>query len=589
MFKELPYIWQEAFADAWLSMCEGTLPIAAVIADRNGNVLSRGRNRIYSSDELNPRIHHAEMNCLKTLDTRKFPDVREYILYTTMEPCPMCMGTITMANIRHVRYAAHDDYCGSAHLAFDDRYVSSKRIDIAFAEEGMEAVQLTLQAASDFLRLNRVFTDKVNRCFMQRCPESYTVAVKLYREGYLKKCIENGTPFGEVYDTVEKLCKEVREKNRCMLYTARIEQTIAYPKRMKYLRETDSFTEKEYDSLSFVRNVPEPYGWIVESGTPPERHLDVIVMSDKDYALGDTENVRVVGVFRRNDGDHKLVAVPVDRDVYDFTELTDAEKADMHRLYPLEDPGEGWFGRTEALRTTEEFFGVRKGFYRSRPLKRIFLIQHCESVHHGNGMVGGGTDWELTERGRGQARQIGEWLLENEFAQYKKADDSAASDTVQAYDLPFTQIYCSPLRRTRQTAEEMMKSLHAPIEYREEIREVSAGEAHGHTVQWMRDNEKPHPELFDASYRPFPSAESDEDMWNRLWSFYRELLDSRAQNVIVVSHGCALSFLQSMLTGHTDVTCRARFAPHGPAGSISKFELNDAGRMSLYYLNRKVL
>ena len=590
MYKDLPYIWQEAFQDAWTSFCEGTLPIAAIIADRDGNILSRGRNRIYCSDELNPKMNHAEMNAMRNLDTKKYQDIRSYILYTTMEPCPMCMGTATMVNLRHIRYAAHDDYCGTAHLAFDDRYISGKNIDISF-EPGMEEVQLTLQTAFDFIRGNRVESNTVNRSFRKRCPEAFTAAAKIFEDGTLARWLEKKTSVEEVYDAVEALCEEIRMKNQSLLYTARIEQTKEYQKRMKYIREKDSFVEKDCDSLSYVRNVPEPYGWITESGTPPERHLDVIIMSDKAYALGDTENVRIIGVFRRNDGDHKLVAVPIERNIVDFFELTEAEKADMHRLYPKEDPGEGWFGVDKAKETIDGYFGLKKGFYKSRGVKRIYLIQHCESEHHLNGMVGAWTNWNLTERGREQARLTGEWLLSREFAEYKKEQEaleaSGCSETAKSFPLPYTQIYCSPLNRAAQTAEEMMKSLDAPIVYRDEIREVNAGMAHGHTNKWLRENEGEHPEHFSADYRSFPDADSDRDLWNRIWPFYQEILHCEAQNVIIVSHGCTLSFLQNMLMGHTDVTVRARFAPHGPAGSISKFDLNDAGRMSLDYLNRR--
>lgn len=590
MYKDLSPIWQEAFSDAWKSLCEGTIPIASIITDCDGNILSRGRNSIYNSNDLNPRIHHAEMNSIMNLDTKKYPDVRDYILYTTMEPCAMCMGTITMANLRHVRYAAHDDYGGTAHLAFDERYISSKNIDITF-EPGTEAVQLTLQTAFDFIRWNKVVTNRVNALFRKRCPEVFTAAVKIFEDGTLTKWLEGSVIVEEVFNTIEALCEEIRVRNKSLLYTARIEQTKEYPQRMKYIRETDSFIEKDSDSLSYIRNVPEPSGWIVESGTPPEKHLDVIVMSEKTYALGDTEDVRIIGVFRRNDGDHKLVAVPLARNVYDFTELTDTEKADMHRLYPLEDPGEGWFGTDLAKRTIDEFFHINKSFYSSRPMKRIFLIQHCESEHHLNGMVGAWTDWNLTERGREQARLTGKWLLDNEFKEYKKGTESdseqADSSILKSFPLPNTQIYCSPLNRAMQTAEEMMKYLDAPITYRDEIREVSAGEAHGHTNQWLRDNEAPHPEEYAADYHSFPDADSDRDLWNRIWPFYQEILRSEAQNIFIVSHGCTLSFLQCMLMGHTDVTVRARIAPHGPAGSISKFELNDAGRMSLYYLNKR--
>lgn len=43
-------------------------------------------------------------------------------------------------------------------------------------------------------------------------------------------------------------------------------------------------------------------------------------------------------------------------------------------------------------------------------MKTIITIQHTQSVHHTNGMVGSWTDWELSELGRVQAQRIGENL-----------------------------------------------------------------------------------------------------------------------------------------------------------------------------------
>ncbi|MDE7298523.1 MAG: inorganic diphosphatase [Lachnospiraceae bacterium] len=141
-----------------------------------------------------------------------------------------------------------------------------------------------------------------------------------------------------------------------MIYTAKIEQTFAYPNRMRYLAESDSFVEEEYKNLFYERQVHQPYGWLKESGTPPGRHLDVIVMADREYELGDEERVRIIGVFCRNDGDNKLVGVPENREIDDFSELTDAEKEDMRRLYPRERAGEGWFGRERAESIIKAFF-----------------------------------------------------------------------------------------------------------------------------------------------------------------------------------------------------------------------------------------
>lgn len=141
-----------------------------------------------------------------------------------------------------------------------------------------------------------------------------------------------------------------------MIFTAKIEQTYAYPKRMKYIAASDSFVEKDCESIFHARKVTQPYGWIKESGIPPCDHLDVIIMTDKEYRLGDEERVKIIGVFCRSDGDHKLVGVLENSAVEDFQELTEQEKADLHRLYPREGAGEGWFGRTYAEDVINSFF-----------------------------------------------------------------------------------------------------------------------------------------------------------------------------------------------------------------------------------------
>lgn len=64
-----------------------------------------------------------------------------------------------------------------------------------------------------------------------------------------------------------------------------------------------------WKSIFYARNVRQPYGRIKESGTPPCDHLDVIVMTDKEYELGEEDRIKIIGVFKRNDGDHKLVGV----------------------------------------------------------------------------------------------------------------------------------------------------------------------------------------------------------------------------------------------------------------------------------------
>lgn len=346
-----------------------------------------------------------------------------------------------------------------------------------------------------------------------------------------------------------------------MTYTAKIEQTYAYPKRMRYMPATDTFVEKDYDSLSYLRGFRQPQGWLKESGTPPCEHLDVIVMTEREHSLGDEVRVRVIGVFCRNDGDHKLVAVPVERAEQDLSELPEAERADLLRLYPVEYAGEGWYGRERAEQALREFF--------ARAKRRIFItVQHAESQHHVNGMIGAWGDWELTERGRRQAREIGKWLL------------------WEGCDRGF-HMYSSDLKRASQTAREMGSVLGLEPVETQALREVNAGAGNGRPRRWYAENCAPRPARYDPDYKPFPDAESDRMLWERLSAFCRELLAGGEERVLVVSHGTALSLLLPMLMGcGFEDLARARI--NGVAGAVSKIVIEPDGRAVVHYLNQRV-
>lgn len=346
-----------------------------------------------------------------------------------------------------------------------------------------------------------------------------------------------------------------------MIYTVKIEQTFSYPKRMKYIPKTNSFIEKNSDSLSYVRNVRQPYGWIKESGTPPCEHLDVIVMTDKEYELGDEDKIKIIGVFCRSDGDHKLVGVLEDREINDFSELSDTEKDDMHRLYPKESKGEGWFGREKAEEIINSFFSRRKR-------KTIITVQHTESEHHINGMIGAWGDWALTDFGRKQAYEIGKWLL------YEDCDKCF-------------NMYVSDLKRAQQTAEEINKTLGISPIVTDIIREVNAGMGNGQSREWYNEMKKPRSNTYDPDYKPFEDAESDRELWNRLFPFYEQIISNDMERIIVVSHGTALSFLQAMLMGYSFSDIE-KFRFIGVSGSVSKIIIEPDGKVIARYINQRV-
>ena len=78
-------------------------PFGAIIVNSEGEVISTGNNQVLKN---NDPTAHAEIvairNACSKLNTY---DLSDYILYTSCEPCPMCLSAIIWANIKDVYYA----------------------------------------------------------------------------------------------------------------------------------------------------------------------------------------------------------------------------------------------------------------------------------------------------------------------------------------------------------------------------------------------------------------------------------------------------------------------------------------------------
>ena len=204
--------------------------------------------------------------------------------------------------------------------------------------------------------------------------------------------------------------------------------------------------------------------------------------------------------------------------------------------------------------------------------KIIYTVQHTQSEHHVNGFVGAWGNWNLTEIGKEQARKIGEWLCQHE-------------DCDSTYKL-----YSSDLKRAAQTSEEIQKSLaladsaftKTPL-----LREINLGQGNGKPRDWYNAHVTTPPEVYDPDFRSFPDAENDRELWNRLYSFYEQLISCDDEKIIVVSHGGALSFLASMLIGDTFDDTRKRKI-FGRSGSVSRFIIKADGSVEISYLNCQV-
>ena len=189
-------------------------------------------------------------------------------------------------------------------------------------------------------------------------------------------------------------------------------------------------------------------------------------------------------------------------------------------------------------------------------MKTIITIQHTQSVHHTNGMVGSWTNWELSELGVRQANRIGEKLKE------------------ELSDKKFV-MYSSDLLRARQTAENVGKYLGLTPILRTELRERNLGRCCGKSVQWLRENLEMQENTIDD--RLFSDAESRRDEWNRLKPFFDEVMTSNDENIIIVSHGDLLSVFNTMFLGLSVETLNASEI-FGLAGGVSYMFENNEGK-----------
>ena len=126
----------EALALAAEAGAAGEIPVGAVVVDRDGNVIGRGRNRRESGDPLG----HAEIYAIAEA-ARAIGDWRleGTTMVVTLEPCAMCAGALVNARVERLIYGAPDPkagFCGSlGNLVQDPRLNHRLTVEAGVAEE----------------------------------------------------------------------------------------------------------------------------------------------------------------------------------------------------------------------------------------------------------------------------------------------------------------------------------------------------------------------------------------------------------------------------------------------------------------------
>jgi tRNA(Arg) A34 adenosine deaminase TadA len=97
---------REALKEAALAMLAGERPIGAVIV-HNGQIVGRGHAEHQGKHN---RLAHAELNALLATATSLYDYPHDNgVIYTTLEPCEMCLGAVVMSDVvNHVVFALAD-------------------------------------------------------------------------------------------------------------------------------------------------------------------------------------------------------------------------------------------------------------------------------------------------------------------------------------------------------------------------------------------------------------------------------------------------------------------------------------------------
>ncbi|MDJ0688570.1 MAG: nucleoside deaminase [Xenococcaceae cyanobacterium MO_188.B32] len=117
-------------------------PFGAIII-KEGKIIAQGQNQVTST---NDPTAHAEIVAIREacrmLETFQLPGCE---LYTSCEPCPMCLGAIYWARLDKVYYA--NTKVDAAQIGFDDQFIYEE-LQLPLAQRHLPMIQMMPQEAA---------------------------------------------------------------------------------------------------------------------------------------------------------------------------------------------------------------------------------------------------------------------------------------------------------------------------------------------------------------------------------------------------------------------------------------------------------
>lgn len=145
-------LMRRAIAVSENSVRNGGGPFGAVITSKEGEIIAEASNSV--TIDHDPTAH-AEVNCIRKATAKLGTfDLAGYDIYTSCEPCPMCLGAIYWAHLDKIYYA--NDRKDAAAIGFDDDFIYQelelknedrhKKMELLLPEEAKKAFEMWAQS-----------------------------------------------------------------------------------------------------------------------------------------------------------------------------------------------------------------------------------------------------------------------------------------------------------------------------------------------------------------------------------------------------------------------------------------------------------
>jgi tRNA(adenine34) deaminase len=110
--NDVEHLMQKALQLAELALATGDVPVAALVLDPSGAVVSTATN---TKERDHDPTAHAEVVALRMAGRAVgSANLSGHTLVVTLEPCVMCAGAISQARISRLIFGAFDDKAGAA-------------------------------------------------------------------------------------------------------------------------------------------------------------------------------------------------------------------------------------------------------------------------------------------------------------------------------------------------------------------------------------------------------------------------------------------------------------------------------------------